>query len=234
MTLSHFHTVHKRTHQGRRLHFRAAREIHDIELETRMPLMFISILNRRFSKSFLRWFLSFCHAENLDSFLIIVDTPYLAGEACKVRRERLQQVSSEVLRRVERVSRSCPAAARPAIHTWDERARHVPQWLTSEVREAFDLGGVVTKLFHEQTRLALNLAYDHPEVPKKSRFVVTEIPLLAWEFYSPPEGVVDYYPGQQAPFFSLLETGQLTEELPKLTKLAKEAVPLVSCEISET
>lgn len=211
-------------------------------IKSRKALFYLSMKNRSFSKELISWFLLYSKHMKWQVEVCVVDKPYYAFFEWKRWKhginnvdeiDLLNKVSFEIKRKLKKVI-SAEKDINVHILEWDSLRSQCPDWIIVELREAFGKNRRVHKLLSEQTKNIIGKLVDCDDLVGKFEFVLDEIPVLTWAYYSGQNSVVDIYPSENTPFFTELEQGALISELPLTSRMVTESPQLIYGNIKST
>lgn len=201
-------------------------------------LFFISMKNKAFSRNLISWFLRYSHHMKMNPILCVVDGPYFEYEYWKAANlqkkdelsiKKLRKISEQVHRRVDKVIGSFKDMKIKKID-WDTLRKECPVWIKKELRKAFGQHGKVFEIVSEQSSKAIK-SCSSSEMRGKNEFVLDELPVLLWTYYQVHTRRVDFYPGENAKIFTEIEIGNLSDELPRITRMVNSSSALVYANI---
>jgi hypothetical protein len=194
--------------------------------------LFISIKNRQFTRTYIDWFIDYCHFENRNGVICPVDAPYRFNKMAELNIDQLSlkeenkhtQVSWEVSRKVQKAL-NAKNSSFVRIQSWNELDTNTPKDLKSEISDAFKARG----LFY--STITSHVAYmkecdDLAIIERYCKFFLAELPVLFYVYYR-GEQIIDVYPGEQPIFFRQFEEGMFEKELPICTQFIKNGHPFI-------
>jgi len=221
---------------GKTVHYSTSADYLSLDyIKSRKALFYISMKNRSFSKDLLSWFLLYSKYMKWHAEVCVVDKPYYTFIEWKRQEyginnleesDLLNKVSSEIKRKLKKVI-STTKDINVHIMEWDSLRFQCPNWIAVELREAFRKNRRVHKLLSEQTKQIVGELVDCDDLVGKFEFILDEVPVLIWTYYSGQSSIVDIYPGENPLFFSELEQGTLISELPLTSRMVAESSPLI-------
>ena len=201
----------------------------DFDLQGREAWLFISIKNRRFTKSYIAWFVRFCEEHGLEGHVSPVDNPYLFNRMAELGLDDLDDLPSAEAAKIGQLSSETARKAQKAINghlskrvdivSWGDIETETPRVLLDEMRAAFDARTPVRDALHRHISSVKPVACER-SFERYAEFFLREVPVLLHAYYR-CGGTLDVYPGSQPDFFWEIETGRYARELPKLTALTK-------------
>ena len=208
------------------------------EMTHREFLVAVSLRNPLFSNQWLRGTFEDIAYLNGSIYLCLVDEPYFerakeSSDEAGLGRQLalLHRQCEEQERRLKRVATAF--RDRVSIFRWTDLEKLVPRVLFAELEAAFFSRKTVHTALVDQVKRALPDGSPPEELEHASVFLLKEFPVLIYTYYNKPaNGLIDVYPGAQAPFFWWLERGLFVDELPHATKLAQAGPPLVYADVS--
>lgn len=183
--------------------------------------LLISMKNALFSKRFIDWSVQYANSLNLNLIVSVVDTPYKACiEKTSINADLLkyEKVKQDTYKKVNTIKSVNEFAT---FYNWEELEKKCPKWIQDEFNQAFNLKNKVFDNVCQQTKLILGDLSNY-ELAYKTRFILSEFPVLIWLYYETNESKIDMYPGENADFFTFLENGFFKDELPSISKLITE------------
>lgn len=205
------------------------------DLDGREAWLFISIKNRRFTRSYVNWFIDMCEEYALEGWICPVDEPYrhnMMGElGCDELPDaefaKIERVSSEITRMAQKAING-KRTTRVRQVTWAELASDTPTSLKTEFRNAFLHHPVVRDLLHDHVTSVKTM--QTPQCFERfAEFFLAEVPVL-WHAYYRNGAALDVYPGLQPEFLWKIDAGRFEAELPRLTALGRTGRPLLYLE----
>jgi tRNA-dependent cyclodipeptide synthase len=208
------------------------------DLAGRTGHMMISIKNRVFNARLIDAFCGFAGRHLARAHVTVVDTPYLHNVAAIYAdpAERERKAASVFTLADERVRQVRKLLARHdpkkiSLHSWNDLAAAVPQWLTDEIKTAFNRRGRFRAALTEQCRRMVNGYASAGDPDAFELFLLEETPVLLYAYYLFHDGIVDFYPGVIGDYFWEIEQGVFSDELPRTTELARRHPGLVYVEL---
>ncbi len=201
-------------------------------------LIAVSLRNPRFSNRWLRAVIDDALEIGEKVRICLVDTPYFervtyGSQETSLQVQKLTSLYKETSQKEQQISNVLSSYPSQSVDVfrWRDVERVVPVTLFDELHAAFVQRQRIYDFLCEQVRIGTKLE-TVPEIEEASIFLLREVPVLAFLYYSLFPGTIDVYPGDQADFFWQLEAGLLEQEAPLMTRLAQGAPPSVYANVS--
>jgi hypothetical protein len=219
---------------NKNIFFSCSSDFSSEDIKTRIIVLYISMKNKSFSKSFINWVIDYALHWDVDLELSIVNKPYYSFYEWKRQflniedgseLEILDKIHNDSIIKVKNILNQTKTNKVKFLN-WDILSNQCPSWLKTEIQNAFKRKGKVYNLITSQTKKITSVD-DNFEIEGKSQFMLSELPVLTWCYYNRKQGVTDIYPGENISYFNDLELGHLKDELPNTYKFVLDSSPLI-------
>lgn len=201
----------------------------------RLAYLFLSLKNPHFTKELIIWFIEVCQTHFERGIICIVDEPYYHNLAADFE---MEQVPPEHVDKLKKYAHQKQSMVQKCLNTigslnvqlapWFLLSLYTPQWMKDEIRSAFQLKGLFYNQVLHQVSISRRVSFESEKLEHYAEFVLSELPVLSHAFYALPQGVVDFYPGEDSSqFYDTVKSGLFANELPKITKFIQSSKPLI-------
>jgi hypothetical protein len=201
--------------------------------------LFVSLKNHQFTNELLAWYAEVCSQYTVKGYISVVDQPYLLNEIARYGRPLLEKekarifkISEERKRQVKRIIQKTSDVAIKLV-SWEFLVQQTPVILQKEIAAAFSQKHHFYEAVMAYTQSVKSFYQSQDQLEKYAQFVLAELPVLINVYYTPKTGVVDFYPGENFPFFIDIEQGAFKEEIPETTAFIQESRPLVFVHVKQ-
>jgi hypothetical protein len=210
-------------------------------IKDRKWLLAVSLRNPMFSSRWIRAAINAAAEHRGHMIITLVDEPYVSSMSALSASLQdynsnivsLERQRTEQLLRLKRIAHETPVDVEFVL--WQDLCKSTPIELSGEINAAFtDSASRVRELVLAQVAIAHREIIDPNIQTQLARFFLDEAPVLINYYYILSPGVIDVYPGPQAPFFWELDVGLLVKELPIASRLAFTRKPHVYCHSSSS
>lgn len=201
---------------------------------SRLAYLFISLKNPLFDWKLISWFINVCDKFFDRGFICVVDEPYYHNLVADYGPSPVPPESIDKLHKLtfQKQRKAQKALNRNAdfkvqLAPWSLLSSYTPQWMKKEVQIAFQMKGLLYSLVLHQVALSRSLPHKEDVLERYAGFVLNELPILIYAYYTYSQGVVDFYPGENSKIYTAIEQNRLSVELPQITQFMHLSKPYV-------